>query len=81
MQLGRACAFHQTQSKSASTERRFINLLDADSEQLPNRLRQMISLLREQNLDFEDLLKGLLYWNDERKRTQNTWAREFYRNI
>ena len=32
MQLGRACAFHQTQSKSASTERRFINLLDADSK-------------------------------------------------
>ena len=41
----------------------------------------MISLLREQNLDFEALLKGLLYWNDERKRTQNAWARDFYRNI
>ncbi len=27
------------------------------------------------------LLKGLLYWNDDQKRTQNTWARDFYRNL
>src|SRR3546814_7975459 len=40
--LARACAAHQIKSGSASTERRFINLLDADREQLPHRLRQTI---------------------------------------
>ena len=41
----------------------------------------MIALLKDYPLDFEDLLTGLLYWNDDRKRTQNAWARDFYRNM
>lgn len=76
--IGRACASHQQASGSTSTEWRFITLLDADPDQLPNRLRQMTALLKDQVIDFEALLKGLLYWNDERKRTQNNWARDFY---
>lgn len=76
MSLGKACASY---SGSASIERRFINLLDADADQLPHRLRQMMALLKEQAIDFDDLLKGVLYWNDDRKRTQNNWARDFYR--
>jgi CRISPR system Cascade subunit CasB len=79
--IGKACAAYQTASGSTSTERRFINLLDADRDQLPHRLRQVIALLKDQAIDFEDLLKGLLYWNDEQKRTQNAWARDFYRNL
>lgn len=77
--LGQACAAHQAASGSSSTERRFINLLDADSDQVPHRLRQMIALLKDQEIDFDRLLRGLLYWNDDRKRTQNSWARDFYR--
>jgi CRISPR system Cascade subunit CasB len=79
LSLGKACAFYQ--KKSPSTERRFITLLDADGEQLPYRLRQMIALLKEQAIDFDILLEKLLYWNDDRKRTQNAWARDFYRNL
>jgi CRISPR system Cascade subunit CasB len=79
--IGRACADYQGATKSTSTERRFISLLDSDQDQLPHRLRQMVALLKEHDLDFEALLKGVLYWNDERKRTQNDWAREFYRNL
>jgi CRISPR system Cascade subunit CasB len=79
--LGRACAAHQAASGSTSAERRFINLLDADPDQLPHRLRQMIALLKEESLNFKDLLTGLLYWNNERRRTQNAWARDFYRNV
>jgi CRISPR system Cascade subunit CasB len=78
--LGEACAAHQAATKSTSTERRFINLLDADADQLPHRLRQMVALLKDQAIDFEGLLKGLLYWNGDQKRTQNAWARDFYRN-
>ena len=78
--IGKASADYQTASGSTSTERRFINLLDADRDQLPYRLRQMMALLKEYPIDFEALLKGLLYWNDDQKRTQNQWARDFYRN-
>lgn len=79
--VGKACAAHQNAHGSASTERRFIALLDADRDQLPHRLRQMIALLKEQPVDFEHLLSGLLSWNDDQKRTQIAWARDFYRNL
>ncbi len=79
--IGRACAAHQLQSGSGSTERRFINLLDADRDQLAHRMRQMTALLKEQNIDFDTLLKGLLTWNDDQKPTQNDWARDFYRAL
>lgn len=79
--LAKACAIHQLNSGSASTEHRFINLLDADREQLPHRLRQMIALLGEQPIDFSALLRDLLDWNRDDKRIQNAWARDFYRTI
>ena len=79
MSLGKACAVYQMTSGSTSTERRFIALLDSDRDQLPHRLRQMIALLKEQPIDFDALLTGLLYWNDDQKRTQHAWARDFYR--
>ena len=79
--IGKACAAYQAASGSSSTERRFINLLDADSDQLPHRLRQMAALLKEQVIDFDALLKGLMYWNEDQKRTQNAWARDFYRSM
>jgi len=81
LSIGQACAAYQSASGSASTESRFINLLDADGDQLPHRLRQLIALLKDQVLDFGALLKGLLYWNDDQKHTQNAWARDFYRNV
>ena len=80
--LGKACALLRSgPNGSESIERRFISLLDADRDQLPHRLRQMLAMVKEYNLDFEALLKGLLFWTDDQKRTQNQWAREFYRNI
>lgn len=79
--VGKACAAYQSTSGSTSTERRFIALLDADGDQLPHRLRQMIALLKEQAIDFDGLLKGILQWNGDRKRTQNAWARDYYRNM
>lgn len=91
VRIGKACAAFDSEKrqkmsqddrkKTTSTEKRFVTLLDADADQLPNRLRQMVALLKEQTIDFDDLLKGLLYWNDDQKRTQNAWARDFYRNL
>lgn len=79
--LAKACALYQIASGSASTERRFIHLLDADREQLPHRLRQMVALLNAQPIDFQPLLNDLLYWNSAEKGTQNAWARAFYRTL
>lgn len=81
MKIGKASATHQKTSGSTSTEWRFIALLDADSDQLPHRLRQMVTLLKEHAIDFDDLLKGLLHWRDDQKRTQNGWARDFYQHF
>lgn len=81
MPIGRAAALHQLKSGSASTERRFIALLDAAPDQLPHRLRQIIALLREETIDFDALLGDLLRWRDEQKRSQNAWARDFYRAL
>lgn len=79
--LAKACALYQIASGSASTERRFIHLLDADPDQLPHRLRQMVALLSEQPIDFQALLNDLLYWNRSDKNVQHTWARAFYRTL
>lgn len=79
--VGKAAALHQLASGSASTERRFIALLDADADELPYRLRQMVTLLKEQVIDFDALLTDLLRWQSPDKRTQNQWARQFYRTL
>lgn len=80
--IGRAChALYLAKDKSPSVERRFITLLDSDRDQLAHRLRQMVALLKDDPLDFEALLTGLLSWNDDRKRTQTAWARDFYQNM
>lgn len=97
MSLGTACADVDSEKrkkmskddrkKLTSPELRFIALLDADQDQLPYRLRQMVSMLKDFNLDFSALVwdsktkTGLLNWNDDQKRTQNQWARDFYRKI
>lgn len=82
MTIGSACqALFLKKDKSPSIERRFITLLDSEQDQLPHRMRQMLALLKEYPIDFDALLAGLLYWNDDRKRTQNAWARDFYRNL
>jgi CRISPR system Cascade subunit CasB len=79
--LAEACAWHKISSGSASTEQRFIHLLNADSKQLPHRLRQMIALLNDQPIDFQKLLNDLLYWNHPDRKVQNAWARDFYHTI
>lgn len=78
--IGKACAIYRATSGSSSTETRFMALLNCDTDQLPHHLRQMIALLQEQNIDFDAMMRGLLFWNDEQKRTQNAWARDFYEN-
>lgn len=76
-------AFHQVwvdSDKSASIEKRFVNLLNANREELPNRLRHIVSLLksRQVQLDFDRLFKDLRWWDSEFKSVQEHWARSFW---
>lgn len=81
MRISKACAAYFDLSESKSIEQRFILLLDADMDQLPYRLRQLVALLKDYSIDLDDILEGLKYWNDEKKITQNRWAHDFYRNV
>jgi CRISPR system Cascade subunit CasB len=79
--IAEACAAYRQKSASSSVEHRFIQLLDADADQLAHRLRQMVALLKDYPLDFSSMLRDLLYWNRPRRRTQIAWARQFYRRL
>jgi CRISPR system Cascade subunit CasB len=78
--IGAACRAYRDQTGSGSVEQRFINLLDAAEDQLPNRLRHIIALLKDQCINFDDLLHGLLNWEADDRRIQQQWARDFYRH-
>lgn len=74
------------QRDSASIEKRFIALLAADPDSLPNHLRQAVSLLAADGaaIDYAELLDDLgrllQRWNEEqRDRVRQRWARAFYR--
>lgn len=83
--LGHAIAqLYLTRGQPKSIEQRFINLLDADEEQLPYRMRQMMQLLKTEEgirVYWSELLNDLLKWNRERKPVQQKWARAFYRTV
>ncbi|MBS3934088.1 MAG: type I-E CRISPR-associated protein Cse2/CasB [Truepera sp.] len=83
--LGHAIAqLYLARNQSRSIEQRFIALLDADEEQLPYRLRQMMQLVKTEDgirIYWSELLRDLLAWNRERKPVQQKWARAFYRTV
>ena len=71
---------------SSSLEQRFVALLSADPESLPNLLRQAVSLLAADRLAFEyvRLLDDLARWlnpfaQEVRDSLRQQWARDFYR--
>ena len=78
MSLGKACLVYRNQRDSSSMDTRLINLLEADEEQLPNRLRQMISLLKDVQIDFRRLLEDVTSWGAEDRRIQIRWAKEYF---
>jgi CRISPR type I-E-associated protein CasB/Cse2 len=63
-----------------ATERRFVNLLRANWEDLPVLLRQSISFLRSKDIsvNWEQLRKDLLGWNHIDGYVQKNWARSFW---
>lgn len=66
--------------KSDSNEARFVALLNAHPDDLPDHLRHIISLLKanEQPVDWFALLGDLLQWDNPNRPVQLKWARDFY---
>ncbi len=65
---------------SPAVERRFISLLRAHPDDLPDYLRQAISLLKskERPVNWRQLLKDLLLLEHDPSRVQREWARGFW---
>ncbi len=59
-------------------QKRFIDLLDTDEAELPFKLRQAITLIEGQDLDWVLFLKHLNNWNDPDRWVQKQWARGFW---
>lgn len=66
--------------RSPSIEQRFVRLLDANDEQLADRLRQTVTLLKSNDvrIGWEQLLEDLGFWRLEQRSVQHRWARSFY---
>ena len=66
---------------SESAEARLVALLRSHPDDLPDRLRQAIGVLRAQQMpvDYTRLLRDLVYWDAPDRPVQLNWARDFYR--
>jgi CRISPR system Cascade subunit CasB len=69
--------------ESESIAKRFLALIDADPEQISERLRHAINLIQSHNfaVNYDLLLSHLTAWNSEKKWVQQRWARDFYRPL
>jgi CRISPR system Cascade subunit CasB len=65
---------------NASIERRFIDLLDTDREDLDYKLRQAVTLIAQHQLplDWSLLLLHLRHWDHPDRWVQRRWARDFW---
>jgi CRISPR type I-E-associated protein CasB/Cse2 len=78
--FGAAFGAGLTLDEKEQREKRFIDLLDTDSEDLPYKLRQAVSLIArsETGLDWALLIRHLGQWNNPERRVQKQWARSFW---
>lgn len=67
-------------ASAAAVDRRLAVLLDCSFEELPFRLRQVITLLAGAgvSLDWRRLLLDLLRWNLPTRPVQRQWARDYF---
>lgn len=65
---------------SDSLKKRFANLLSADREDLPGRLRQAVSLAKSKGVavDYHQLFYDLRAWSHSERYVQLRWARDFW---
>ena len=73
-------AFSKVKNPSDSLEKRFLALLNCHPDDLPNHLRQAVSVLKAKDvpIDWRRLLRDVLNWDHETHFVQQQWAREFW---
>lgn len=66
--------------RASANERRFVALLAAHPDDLPDRLRQAISFLasKEVPVNWHQLFRDIARWADASRRVQNEWARAYW---
>ncbi len=82
--LGRTLKrLYQAQDENPSLERRFLTLLESDTDQLGTHLRHLVQLLRAKGFvpNWRTLLEDIGYWHhfESRDRARRRWAQDFYR--
>jgi CRISPR system Cascade subunit CasB len=65
---------------SKSVEKRFAALIDSHPDDFATRLRHAVTLLRSKDIpiNWEQLLRDLLWWEAEKRPVQRRWARDFW---
>ncbi len=80
--FGAAFGAGLTLEEKQRREKRFIDLLDTDKQDLPYKLRQAITLIGGDGskvaLDWVLLIKHLGHWNHQDRWVQKEWARGFW---
>ncbi len=76
--FGRAFGMGLSEDDKKQREKRFSALLDTDSAELPFVLRQAITLIDGQSLDWKTLIVHLMNWDHPDRWVQKEWARGFW---
>ena len=71
------------ESQSESIESRFVALLRAHKDDLPNHLRHAISIAKSHNvpINWAELFTDLRQWNRFDRKTQRKWANSYWKNV
>lgn len=74
-------ALRQDGASTDSLERRFVALLNARGEDLPDHLRRIVALLKSRGIpvNWSRLLRDYLWWDQESRSVQRSWARSVWR--
>lgn len=78
--LGQHLASIRNEGGDDALERRFSALLAAHPDDLPNYLRQAVSMLKskETPINWDQLLRDVQAWDAPDRRVQKAWARAFW---
>jgi CRISPR system Cascade subunit CasB len=71
-------AFGSGVDATGKRQKRFIDLLDTDGDELPYKLRQAIALMDGTSLDWIKLIYDIKNWNEPERYVQKEWARGFW---
>jgi CRISPR system Cascade subunit CasB len=80
IRFGRAFRRYCDDAGSESAGKRFVALLDSDNDDLPDRLRHAVTLLKAKGIapDWGLLLNDVLRWDSPHRTAQRQWSRDFW---